>query len=71
LSKEKVCPLLEGLGIDKDEGYTAEGICQLCVLPRCVYDKPGQISWKDTEELERILKVWKKAQGEVRNKIQH
>ena len=56
----KVCPLLEALGISPGDGYAGEGICQVCGLPRCIYDKPGAVSKKDREILMREAKKWEK-----------
>ena len=57
----KVCPLLEALGIPPGNGYVGEGICRVCKLPYCIYDKPGKVSKKDKEILMREAKKWEKA----------
>ena len=58
----KVCPLLEALGIPPGNGYVGAGICQVCPLPYCVYERSGRVSKKDRDILMREAGKWEKAE---------
>jgi len=63
---EKICDLLDGLGIGLNEGEKGKSVCQLCTLIKCIYDKPGRVSEADRRELKRILNLLKGKEWEAR-----